>query len=146
MNVLFVCTGNTCRSPMAEAVLMHLSKLNNKSIQASSRGLSVFYPQQANSKAIKALENVGINGFTHQAMQLSKSDIADNDIILTMTSSHKLALKSTFPAHKDKIYTLNEKAYGKDSDISDPFGGTQETYNICVEQIYSALDKLICVL
>jgi len=146
MKVLFVCTGNTCRSPIAEAVLMHLSKFKNKSIQVSSRGLSVFYPQPVNAKAINALKSIGIDHFSHDAAQISDNDIAENDYILTMTSAHKLALKSAFPAYKDKIYTLCEKAYGKDSDVVDPFGGTQEIYDACAEQIYSAIDELICTL
>ncbi len=146
MKVLFVCTGNTCRSPMAEALFMHLSKVNNKNINASSVGTSVFFPQPVNPKALKALTNIGINDFEHMSKQISKSDVSENDLILTMTSAHKLALKSAFPVYRDKIYTLNEKAFGKDSDISDPFGGSQETYDKCAEEIFAAVEKILCML
>ena len=145
MNILFVCTGNTCRSPMAEALLTRVCKISNKSINVSSRGISVFFPQPTNPKALKALELYEIYSFDHASKQLCEKDIIENDLILAMTSAQKMSLKSLFSKYKDKIYSLNEKAFGKDFDIADPFGGTQQDYNECANQISAAIEKLICV-
>jgi len=77
---------------------------------------------------------------------ISKEDVIENDLVLTMTSSHKMALKSSFPEFKDKIYSLNEKAFGKDSDIEDPFGKSQDDYNKCADEIFNAIERILCVI
>lgn len=146
MNILFVCTGNTCRSPMAEAVFNHLCSAKNSEHQAFSRGLNVIIPQPVSSKSVEALKNKNIELKKTFSQQLTNEDVKNADLILTMTSGHKMTLKSVFPGYKDKIYTLNEKAYSKDSDIADPFGGEQEVYNECCEEITGAVEKLLCTL
>ena len=144
MKILFVCTGNTCRSPMAEAIFNKI----NTSVEhtAASRGTNVFFPQNISPKAKNALEAMGINSFVHKSQQITEDDIKESDLILTMTSSHKMALKTACPKYKQKVFTLNEKAFGKDYDISDPYGLTQEDYDICAKQILDAVEKIICTL
>ncbi len=144
MKILFVCTGNTCRSPMAEAIFNKI-KASDES-HAFSRGISVFFPQNISAKSASALKNYGIEDFKHKSVQISEEDIKESDLVLTMTSSHKMSLKSTYPKYKQKIYTLNEKAYGKDSDIADPYGLSQEEYNICAKNIYDAIERIVCIL
>ncbi len=146
MNVLFVCTGNTCRSPMAEAVFNHISSKIGKDHQAISRGTNVFFPQPINSKSVFALKELGIDAQKHLSRQVTQDDIRSCDLVLTMSSSHKMSLKSAFPNFKHKIYTLSEKAYGKDLDIEDPFGQSQEIYNLCLKSIYDAVGKIICMI
>lgn len=146
MNILFVCTGNTCRSPMAEAVFNHLCSVKKSEHNSFSRGLNVIIPQSVSSKSVEALKNKNIEIKKTFSQQLTNEDVKNADLILTMTSGHKMTLKSIFPEYKDKIYTLNEKAYSKDSDIADPFGGQQEVYNKCCEEITGAVEKLLCTL
>ena len=146
MNLLFVCTGNTCRSPMAEAIFNHLCSVRNLEHESFSRGLNVIIPQPVSSKSIEALKNKNIELNKTFSQQLTYEDVKKADLVLTMTSGHKMTLKSVFPDCKDKIYTLNEKAYSKDSDIADPYGGQQEVYDECCEEITGAVEKLLCVI
>ena len=142
MNVLFVCTGNTCRSPMAEALFNSVS--NDDNHKAFSRGISVFFPQPISKKALTVLNKMGIDARDKYSQQISEEDLKKADLVLTMTSSHKMFLKSSFPAYRDKIYSLKEKAYGKESDIEDPYGQSEEVYLRCLREITEAINEIIC--
>lgn len=143
MNILFVCTGNTCRSPMAEAILNSLAKENKLDVCAFSRGTSVFLGEDVNPKAKKSLKRIGIHDFEHISKQITEIDMESADLVLTMTASHKMMLKSIFPKYSSKIYTLSEKAYGKDKPISDPYGHDENVYDLCAQEIGDAIRKLI---
>ena len=142
MRILFVCTGNTCRSPMAEAIFNHIAESKNYDDIAFSRGTNVFFEEPANPKAVNALKNLGIDNFSHTSSQISIDDADGADLILAMTSSHKMALKSAFPKCSSKIFTLNEKAYGVDSPICDPYGQGQDVYDRCAAEITEAIENL----
>lgn len=145
MKYMFVCTGNTCRSPMAEALFNKICEDNNIEHFSISRGLSVFFPQPVNPKSLESLKKQGVSDFKHTALGITEDDVAKCDVILTMTSSHKLALKNSFSKYKSKIFTINEKAYGKESDIDDPFGKSQEVYDKCLLEIKEAILKILCI-
>ncbi len=130
---------------MAEALFNKICIDNNLEHLSISRGLSVFFPQPVNPKSQESLKKQGISDFKHTALGITENDVAECDVILTMTSSHKLALKAAFPKYKSKIFTINEKAYGKESDIEDPFGGNQEVYDKCSLEIKEAVLKILCI-
>lgn len=146
MKVLFICTGNTCRSPIAEAMFNFISQKNNLNFFAFSAGTGVFFEENINSKAKLALEGKGILNFEHLSKQVTDDDVKSADIILTMTVSHKMMLKSKYQKYSHKIFTLCEKAYGTDKPISDPYGQSQEVYNLCLEEIKNAINVLIKLL
>lgn len=143
MKILFVCTGNTCRSPMAEAIYNDLSQ--GSSNTGFSRGTGVFIPQKTSPKSILALKNLGVDFQPQKSVQVGHDDIENADIVLTMEQSHKMALKVAFPEYKSKIFTLLEKVYGNESDIFDPYGMSQEEYDKCAKQIYDAVERLVCL-
>lgn len=152
MNILFVCTGNTCRSSMAEGILKFLLKENNvDNINVSSAGISAFQGQQANEKAIKVLNKKGIDIINHKARQITEEFIKEADIILTMTDSHKKTIINVLPEYTHKIFTLKEYSYiindesieGIDINIEDPYGMDETAYELIAEEIDKHLNKII---
>lgn len=130
MHVVFVCTGNTCRSPMAEAIF----KEKTENHTASSAGLSVLFPTPAAENAVRVMQERGIDISAHRASQLTETVVREADLILTMTEGHRKLLVTLFPAAKEKTHTLASFA-GAEDDVQDPFGGSPETYRACADQL-----------
>ncbi|MCQ4923168.1 low molecular weight protein arginine phosphatase [Tissierella carlieri] len=143
MIVLFVCTGNTCRSPMAEGILKSIAKEKKLSLEVKSAGISVFDGDNASKNSIEAMRKIGIDISKHKARQLHRDLVDEADLILTMSRSHKEIIISNFPTAKDKICTLLEYVYKIDKDIADPYGGNLLLYEHTREEIYKAIEKII---
>lgn len=142
--IVFVCTGNTCRSPMAEAILkdmLHKREINN--VIVSSAGIFALEGDMVSAEALEVLKREGIDLSSHKARQVSKDILMKSDLILTMTKNHKEMLLNYFPDSKEKIYTLKEYAYGVEDDIIDPFGRGLSAYEEALEDIKRALGELI---
>ena len=147
--VLFVCTGNTCRSPMAEALFNHLAnKKGLGSVRAVSAGLAAIQGDKATPQAIEVMKRRGIDLSGHRARNVDASLVEEADLILTMTDRHKSILGSMYPRAASKIHVLKEYAEGgavkgELAQILDPFGQPVEEYESCARQLEDALAKLI---
>ena len=138
MKILFVCTGNTCRSPMAEAIL---TAKNLTGIEARSAGLYAGRtPLSQNAHTVLTQQQIS---FTHTSKPLDAEDMQWAEVILTMTNSHKMTLLQAYPEAATKIYTLKEFAEGSTEDISDPYGGPLKLYEDTFQELKTLIDKLI---
>lgn len=143
MNILFVCTGNTCRSPMAEAILNDMAKKQKKEIVAKSAGIFAQEGSPAAENAIEVLKDMDIDISQSISTMISKELMEESDIILTMSDSHRNNLLLNFPMMKNKIFLLNQYALGINKDIEDPYGGSKLHYEIARNEIYEAIKKII---
>lgn len=141
MDILFVCTGNTCRSPMARAIAQKIFSDREINTSVSSAGIYAFQGSRASENSIMALEEIGIDLYKHIVVQLDEDLINKNDIVLTMTSEQRDSIISDYPKCKEKIFTLGE--YTKtNEEILDPFGESTDVYRECREQLIRHINEL----
>lgn len=134
MKIIFVCTGNTCRSPMAEGILKKYIEDNNiENVEVSSAGLYARDGSFATREAKKAAAKFGADLSYHVAHNLTRCDIRTSDLIVCMNTTHYEELKT---------FVDNKKLYLLGSGISDPYGQSQEEYDKCALSIYSGIKEL----
>ncbi len=139
MNILFVCTGNTCRSPMAEGLCRIKAKREGLNIHTLSAGLHAFVGDSVTENAVKAvMKKVDISD--HKARRVEESFLEASDMVIAMSDDHKLTLLAIYPQYKDKVSTLSELAQSG-GPIDDPYGKNQDVYDACARKIGRLLDK-----
>lgn len=135
MNILFVCTGNTCRSPMAAAIMNKIAIENDMDVRVESAGIFASDGELASDNAIEAVKKYNIDLSEHRTQPVTEHLINSSDIILTMTEGHKKLIE---PLAGGKVFTLLEYS-GSQGDISDPYGGDLSDYEETAAEIYDAL-------
>jgi len=121
MRVLFVCSGNTCRSSMAEALARCWAEkagVANR-IRVASAGMEAFPGEPAAAAAVAVLKEEGIDLSGHRARLLTPEMVREADVILTMTRRHKEKILHQVPEAKGKVFVLKELAEGSDRAVAD---------------------------
>lgn len=137
MEILFVCTGNTCRSPMAQALAQNWAKVRGKTdCHVASAGIAAYAGAGASGGACAAMERRGLSLAQHRAQGITRAMLDAADIVLVMGPSHYAALKSL--CAEGKLYTLCDYA-GADGAVADPFGGDDALYEDCAAQLEALL-------
>jgi protein-tyrosine phosphatase len=143
--ILFVCSGNTCRSPMAEAITrrvlserLHVSEpeLERKGISVISAGSYAMPGARATPQAVEALKDLGADLSHHRSRPLTVELIHQADMIFTMGRSHAAAVQALVPSATDKVATLDPAG-----DIDDPIGGDAALYKTLAGQLQSLIEK-----
>lgn len=137
MKIVFICTGNTCRSPMAELLFKNMLA-DDVDANISSAGLAAGL-QPISFNSLKALREVGIEADDYISRPVAIEEVHSADYVITMTSQQKQLLLSVIPTAKN-IYTLGELCEG--DEVSDPFGMQIESYRKTREVLTEMLKKL----
>lgn len=144
--IIMLCTGNTCRSPMAEGLFRKLWKEAGEPypIFVVSRGATTMPGLPASKEAVQAMRNKGVDISGHLSAPVSDDDLAETDVVIAMTKTHKQMLVSKYPEFKNKIVTLSEVLPGEiNGDVMDPFGKGQKVYDDTGDLLEKALAALV---
>jgi len=146
MTVMFVCTGNTCRSVMAHYYAAKAAAGREFDLNFTSSGLSAGGAVPTPPPVTALLKKEGAPDFTHVPARITAELVEEAGLILAMTHAHKAAILEKFPAAFDKTYTLVEYAGFGNGEVSDPFGREEifyfETFRLIKKAVDAVLDKL----
>ena len=142
-NILFVCTGNTCRSPMAEGLLRHALR-DDKSFRILSAGVAANSGAPANPETVTILRESGIDLENHLSRPITSDLVREAMLILAMTDVHKEIILELFPEAGERVFLLGE--FSRDPafhEIPDPIGGGRAAYIETRDAIVSAIPALL---
>lgn len=144
-HVLFVCTGNLCRSPMAEGILRRLLKEKNEnSIEVRSAGLFTVEDRPAEPFAVDVCMEKGIDISEHRSTLLTTELVEWADVILVMEKSHLFYIQNLIPQAKEKTFLLGGFGISSsEKEIEDPIGQDIEAYRNCCETLEAEIQKIL---
>ncbi|MEK0447074.1 MAG: Serine hydroxymethyltransferase [Verrucomicrobiota bacterium] len=140
--ILFVCTGNTCRSPMAEALFRHAVK-DRPDVEVSSAGVSAARGQSASNDAVEACRRLNLSLKKHRSQFLTRELVDWATHIFCMTSSHRMAVEDLFPHAARKVHLVCEFTPSLPKQVPDPIGQGIDSYLLTRDTLREAIPALI---
>jgi protein arginine phosphatase len=146
--IVMVCTGNTCRSPMAEVLLKkkiaqrmgcEVGQLDDRGMVITSAGISAAPGGRAAAEALQTLTERGLDLSQHETQPLSDRLVRFADLILTMTRGHRDVILDHWPDAESRVRLIS----GGRGDVADPIGGPLEQYRRCADQLDAFLDDWV---
>ncbi|MDE1921044.1 MAG: threonylcarbamoyl-AMP synthase [Candidatus Omnitrophica bacterium] len=144
--ILFVCTGNSCRSVMAE-YLLRAKLIGRQDVEVHSAGTSVFFRSPASQETIAVLRDKGINAAAHISRPLGTIMLKKSDLIFAMTRAHRAQILERVPSVEKRVYCLREfagthRGIQTDLDVPDPIGQPHAAYQECLDMVEEAVEKI----
>ena len=144
--ILFICTGNVCRSPMAEGLFRDLVEKNDADFAVKSAGVGAQDGQSPSENSVRAMQDLGIDITSQRSQMLTAELAAEADMIIGMTQGHVEMVNLMHPQAADKTFMLREFDESlplHEREIADPIGGSYEIYCLCRDQIREGIDSLL---
>ena len=143
--VLFVCTANVCRSPMAQAIFNSLAVDMGLPFRAESAGTAALEGRPMAPNAVTALEEVGIYSGAHHARQVSRKMLEESELVLAVGPRHAAALRRLRRNPPRGVHALLEYATGTrgGGELPDPYGLTMAAYRSTLRQLYEHVERVV---
>lgn len=145
-NILFVCTGNTCRSPLAKGILEKMLKESGVDfIEVESAGMGAFEGNPASSYAVETTLARDIDLSFHRSRRLNKEILRKADLVLAMSNEHLQEIKKLDEKSFEKTHLLKSfprKIENKNFSIADPMGKGLDEYNLCFIQMEKEIKRI----
>ncbi|MBR1482242.1 MAG: low molecular weight phosphatase family protein [Ruminococcus sp.] len=132
--IAFVCTGNTCRSPMAEAIFNQKAEERGLAVRARSFGLAAVSGMPASKHAVTVCAEIGVDLSTFRSHFIYDYDLSDFDRLYCMSEEHVQILTQSVGVSPERVVAL---------DIADPYGSGVEIYRLCREMIQTAVEQIL---
>ncbi|MDE2040381.1 MAG: low molecular weight protein arginine phosphatase [Elusimicrobia bacterium] len=141
--VLFVCTGNICRSLMAERLALKLARERGLALEARSCGVAAESYYRPPKEVSAALAPLGVDAEGHAAQLVGRELLRWCDVALTMTQAQRGMILDAYPEFTRKVFVLRAYAGLDDGDVADPIGRPQAVYDACRDELLGAVSALI---
>ncbi len=141
--ILVVCTGNTCRSAMAEALFQDAALARGLDADVRSAGLFADNGCPASLGAVSAMADLGIDLESHRATLLSAAHLDDADVVLCMTAAHLTRLRALYPHYAARAHLFLEYTAHNPADVPDPYGGDASVYRAVAATLAAAINAYL---
>lgn len=140
---MFVCTGNICRSAMAEHLLRHLASQRGLELEVRSCGIAAESWYEVPTVARRLLSEKGVPDFEHTPRLATRESLRWSDLVLVMTDAHRDHILERFPEFSARIKLLRDAAGFGEADVADPMGQSDEVFARCLSEIQESLEVLL---